>query len=341
MAVWGISISAGMWLAPMTALAAMGCAAAFILLRDHLRLERHVRGIEEEAGRLRAELREAAGGARERAILAAQRELIAVLDPAGTLLYGNDRLARFLGLPAAALAGRRLPEPTRREPAAPLEDGGSAVAEAYTLLDGERWVHWIVTPFREGGPGATLRVGRVVPLPGARAAEPVPPAGAAMRPPARARAGRVLRVVQTRPRPVRRVLLAEDDPVNAQLALRSLERAGALVDWVQDGAEALAMVKSAFSGGRPAYDVILMDLRMPRLDGFEATRQIRRLEASLRRLKPTRIVAISATAMRQDRAAAEAVGIDAFLPKPYAPESLVSLVGPAAGSGRQVSCQVS
>ena len=339
MVVWGISISAGMWLAPMTALAAMGCTAAFILLRDHLRLERHVRAIEEEAGRLRAELREAAAGARERAILAAQRELIAVLDPDGTLLYGNDRLARFLGLPAAALAGRRLPEPTRREPEAPLEGGGFAVAEAYALLDGERRVHWVVTPFREGGPGATLRVGRVIPLPGAEAAESVSPAGAAKRPPSRS--GRALRAVQARPRPVRRVLLAEDDPVNAQLALQSLERAGALVDWVQDGAEALAIVKSAFSGGRPAYDVILMDLRMPRLDGFEATRQIRRLEASLRRLKPTRIVAISATAMRQDRAAAEAVGIDAFLPKPYAPESLVSLVGPAAGSGRQVPCQVS
>ena len=335
MAVWGISISAGMWLAPMTALAAMGCAAAFILLRDHLRLERHVRGIEEEAGRLRAELREAAAGARERAILAAQRELIAVLDPAGTLLYGNDRLARFLGLPAATLAGRRLPEPTRREPAAPLEGGGSAVAEAYALLDGERWVHWVVTPFREGGPGATLRVGRVIPLPAAEAAESVSRAGAAKRPPSRP--GRALRAVQARPRPVRRVLLAEDDPVNAQLALQSLERAGALVDWVQDGAEALAMVKSAFSGDRPAYDVILMDLRMPRLDGYEATRQIRRLEASLRTLEPTRIVAISATAMRRDRAAAEAVGIDAFLPKPYAPESLVSLVGPAAGSGGHVS----
>jgi CheY-like chemotaxis protein len=337
MAVWGISISAGMWLAPMTALAAMGCTAAFILLRDHLRLERSLRGIEEEASRLRAELREAAAGARERAILAAQRELIAVLDPAGTLLYGNDRLARFLGLPVAALAGRRLPKPTRQEPAAPLEGGGSAVAEAYALLDGERWVHWIVTPFREGGPGATLRVGRVIPLPGAETAESVPPAGAAKRPPARARSGRALRVVQTRPRAVRRVLLAEDDPVNAQLALQSLERTGALVDWVRDGAEALAMVKSAFSGGRPASDVILMDLRMPRLDGYEATRQIRRLEASLRRLEPTRIVAISATAMRQDRVAAEAVGIDAFLPKPYSPESLVSLVGPAAGAVRPVS----
>jgi CheY-like chemotaxis protein len=196
-------------------------------------------------------------------------------------------------------------------------------------------VHWIVTPFREGGPGATLRVGRVVPLPDAEAAGSAPSAGAAKRPPARS--GRALRAVQTRPRPVRRVLLAEDDPVNAQLALQSLELAGALVDWVRDGAEALAMVKSAFSGGRPAYDVILMDLRMPRLDGYEATRQIRRLEASLQRLEPTRIVAISATAMRQDRAAAEAVGIDAFLPKPYSPESLVSLVGPAAGSVQRLS----
>jgi CheY-like chemotaxis protein len=133
------------------------------------------------------------------------------------------------------------------------------------------------------------------------------------------------------------VLLAEDDEVNALLALQSLERIGALVDWAQDGDEALSMVKSSFSGDRPVYDVILMDLRMPRVDGYEATRQIRRLESALQRPEPARIIAISATTMRQDRAAAAAAGIDIFLPKPYSPETLLDALSPSAEARPRVS----
>jgi CheY-like chemotaxis protein len=123
-----------------------------------------------------------------------------------------------------------------------------------------------------------------------------------------------------------RVLLVEDDEVNALLAIKSVERAGALIDWARDGHEGYRLIEASFAGAGPAYDVVLMDMRMPRLDGLEATRQIRALEARCNRAAPLRIVALTATAMRQDRLAAQAAGVDAFLPKPYRAEALVKLL---------------
>jgi CheY-like chemotaxis protein len=125
-----------------------------------------------------------------------------------------------------------------------------------------------------------------------------------------------------------RALLAEDNEINALLALQTLQRAGVVVDWVKDGQEAFESVRASFEGAGPAYDLVLMDLRMPGVDGFEAARRIRSLEGAMRRADPLRIVALTATAMRQDRLAAQAAGIDDFLSKPYRAEALAGLLVP-------------
>jgi PAS domain S-box-containing protein len=122
-----------------------------------------------------------------------------------------------------------------------------------------------------------------------------------------------------------RVLLAEDNQINALLAMRSLEKLGAVVDWAKDGREALALAEASLAGRRPAFDLVLMDIRMPGLDGYEATRRVRQAEAASGR-PPIRIVALTANALPDDEAAAKAAGFDGFLPKPFAFEALRALL---------------
>jgi PAS domain S-box-containing protein len=114
-----------------------------------------------------------------------------------------------------------------------------------------------------------------------------------------------------------RVLLAEDNEINALLAIKSLEKLGAVVDWAKDGHEALALAEASFSGIRPAYDLVLMDIRMPGLDGHEATRRIRHIEHALGRSAPCKIIALTANAMKEDEQAAREAGLDGFLAKPF------------------------
>jgi signal transduction histidine kinase/DNA-binding response OmpR family regulator len=109
-----------------------------------------------------------------------------------------------------------------------------------------------------------------------------------------------------------RVLIAEDNDINALLATKALERLGAHADRARDGMEAVALAEASFAG--TPYDLVLMDIRMPGIDGLEATRRIRRLEAALGR-PPCRIVALTADA-QTDAAAARAAGIDGILGKP-------------------------
>jgi CheY-like chemotaxis protein len=108
----------------------------------------------------------------------------------------------------------------------------------------------------------------------------------------------------------RRVLLAEDDPVNAMLARTFLRREGCEVDHVDDGDLAVA------SALRTEYDLILMDLRMPRLGGMEATRGLRDLGV----LVP--VVALTADAFEDDRIACLAAGMNDFLVKPLGRDAL-------------------
>jgi len=110
----------------------------------------------------------------------------------------------------------------------------------------------------------------------------------------------------------KRVLLVEDNELNQILAENILTGAGLDVDIAGDGTEAVEKVKSAAAA---YYDVILMDIQMPLMDGYEATKQIRALEEPDKAAIP--IIAVTANAFDEDRQAAEAAGMNAHLAKPY------------------------
>jgi PAS domain S-box-containing protein len=127
-------------------------------------------------------------------------------------------------------------------------------------------------------------------------------------------------------KPGSRVLLAEDNEINALLARKVLEKLGAAVDRAKDGEEALALVGEALSGARPPYDLVLMDVRMPGLDGVETTRCIRELERKLGRTDRCRIVALTASVRKEAETATLAAGFDGFLTKPLDIKLLANLV---------------
>ncbi len=112
-----------------------------------------------------------------------------------------------------------------------------------------------------------------------------------------------------------RVLLAEDNEINTLVAMNFLGRLGAQVVHASDGQSALALTLAALSGDIPAFDVVLMDVSMPVIDGIEATRQLRQAEA-LGDHPATRIVALTAHAAREDHDRCLQAGMDAVVTKP-------------------------
>jgi two-component system sensor histidine kinase/response regulator len=116
-----------------------------------------------------------------------------------------------------------------------------------------------------------------------------------------------------------RILLAEDNAVNQHIAVRMLEKEGHFVTVAADGQAAIdAWLRAA--AGAP-FDLILMDVQMPVLDGFEATAAIR--AEALRLGKTVAIVAMTAHAMQGDRERCLAAGIDGYLSKPVVPKELL------------------
>lgn len=114
-----------------------------------------------------------------------------------------------------------------------------------------------------------------------------------------------------------RILLAEDNAVNSQLATRMLEKLGYTADAVENGVRALEAL-----GSRP-YDIILMDVQMPEMGGIEATRRIYQDFPADRRPK---IIALTASAMAEDREECMAAGMDDFLSKPIHSDALAAML---------------
>jgi CheY-like chemotaxis protein len=123
------------------------------------------------------------------------------------------------------------------------------------------------------------------------------------------------------------VLLAEDNPVNQELARTMLEDLGCTVVLVENGQQAVDAISDApFDRMQRGYDVVLMDCQMPVLDGFEATRQIRRWEAQNNHNRPLPIVALTANALAGDRERCLKSGMNDYLSKPFTLEQLGALV---------------
>jgi PAS domain S-box-containing protein len=125
-----------------------------------------------------------------------------------------------------------------------------------------------------------------------------------------------------------RVLLAEDNDINALLARRLLEKAGCEVRLCVNGRDAVDAIRRVLAGLDPAYDVVLMDAHMPVLDGLEATRLIKELYAGHDggALTPPPIIAVTANAFDDDRRRCLAAGMDDYLAKPFDPDELHGLL---------------
>ena len=120
---------------------------------------------------------------------------------------------------------------------------------------------------------------------------------------------------------IRRVLLAEDNPVNVEVAKAMLESLGLQAQVARNGLEALEAVRAN------TFEAVLMDCQMPVMDGFAATAAIRREEQDAGRPRTLPVIAITANALQGDREACLAAGMDDYLSKPFTQAELAGVVG--------------
>lgn len=115
------------------------------------------------------------------------------------------------------------------------------------------------------------------------------------------------------------ILLCEDHPLNATIATKLLEQQGAIVTWTKNGKDGVGVFANSKIG---SFDVILMDIRMPEMDGLEATRKIRALDREDAKVIP--IIAMSANAYEEDVEKSLEAGMNAHLAKPIEPTEMYS-----------------
>ena len=118
-----------------------------------------------------------------------------------------------------------------------------------------------------------------------------------------------------------RILLAEDNELNAEIAIELLTEAGFLVDRVADGQECCEQMKEMPEG---YYDLILMDIQMPNLNGYEATKKIRQMDSQKKASIP--IIAMTANAFAEDKEMTRKMGMNAHIAKPIDVELLISTI---------------
>jgi len=123
-----------------------------------------------------------------------------------------------------------------------------------------------------------------------------------------------------------KILLVEDTPINQKVGLNQLRVLGCVADVANNGAEALSMI------ALKKYDIVLMDCQMPILDGYEATRELRRMEAAnaaagkMESHRQTVVIAMTANALKGDREKCLAAGMDDYISKPILIENLKSVL---------------
>jgi len=118
-----------------------------------------------------------------------------------------------------------------------------------------------------------------------------------------------------------RVLLAEDNDINALLATRMVERSGCSIARVSNGREAVEALRQTLDGTSARFDLVLMDMLMPEVDGLEATRLIKDMFEEAGQRRPP-IVALTANAFSEDRKRCLEGGMDDYLAKPFEPDDL-------------------
>jgi PAS domain S-box-containing protein len=128
------------------------------------------------------------------------------------------------------------------------------------------------------------------------------------------------------PGPSLRVLVAEDNEINALLATRTLERLGCSAVWARDGKAALRALEESLTPQGAHFDLCLLDIRMPELDGLSVARAIRAIEAGRGETRLP-LIAVSANVAASDRKAALAAGMDDCLAKPLERAALARWIG--------------